>query len=120
MTGWTALALAMTLAGVIAGVPGLYLLAVATFGYGAATRLWTRFGLRDLEYDRRLSADRAVVGDTINLDIAVWNRKALPLPWVAADDLVTAGLVIRERPALELDDEETQRRSLRNTWALGW
>ena len=43
MTGWTALALAMTVAGAIAGVPGLYLLAVATFGYGAATRLWTRY-----------------------------------------------------------------------------
>lgn len=120
MTGWTALALAMALTGVVAGVPGLYLLAAATFGYGGATRLWTRYGLRDLEYDRRLSADRAVVGDTVNLDIAVWNRKALPLPWVAADDLVTDGVVVRERPSLELDEAGTQRRSLRNTWALGW
>jgi len=65
MTGWTALALGMALTGVVAGVPGLYLLAAATFGYGGATRLWTRYGLRDLEYDRRLSADRAVVGDTV-------------------------------------------------------
>lgn len=120
MTGWTALAIAMALAGTIAGVPGLYLLAVATFGYGAATRLWTRFGLQDLEYDRRLGADRAIVGDTVNLDIAIWNRKALPLPWVAVDDLVTDGIVIREQPTLELDEAGTQRRSLRNTWALGW
>ena len=74
MTGWTALALGMGLVGVVAGVPGL-LLAVATFAYGATTRLWTRFGLADLAYDRRLGTDRAVVGDAVDLDVAVWNRR---------------------------------------------
>jgi uncharacterized protein (DUF58 family) len=119
VTGWTALALGIGVAAVVAGVPGLLLLAVATFGYGATTRLWTRYGLHDLAYDRRLGTERAVTGDTIPLDIAVWNRKALPLPWVAADDLVSDGIEVRER-ALELDDVAIARRSLRNTWALGW
>ena len=72
MTGWTALALAMGLVGVVAGVPGLLLLAVATFAYGRTSRLWTRFGLADLAYDRRLGTDRAVVGDAVDLDVAVW------------------------------------------------
>ena len=49
MTGWTALALATALIGVVAGVPGLLLLAVATFAYGATTRLWTRYGLTNVE-----------------------------------------------------------------------
>jgi uncharacterized protein (DUF58 family) len=120
MTGWTALALAMAVAGAVAGVPGLLLLAVATFAYGATTRLWTRYGLSNLFYDRRLGTERAVTGDTVDLDVAVWNRKALPLPWVAADDLVTDGIDVREREALELDDVTAGRRSLRNTWALGW
>lgn len=120
MTGWTALALGMGLVGVVVGVPGLFLLAVATFAYGATTRLWTRYGLADLAYDRRLGTDRAVTGDTVDLDVAVWNRKALPLPWMAADDLVTDGITVRERKALELDDVTVGRRSLRNTWALGW
>jgi uncharacterized protein (DUF58 family) len=122
MTGWTALALGIGVVAVVAGVPGLLLLAVATFGYGATTRLWTRYGLRDLAYDRRLGTDRAVTGDTVPLDIAVWNRKALPLPWVAADDLITEGIEVRERRAreLEIDDAAGARRSLRNTWALGW
>jgi len=119
MTGWTALALGMAVAAAMAGVPGLLLLAVATFGYGATTRLWTRYGLLDLAYDRRLGTGRAVVGDTVDLDVAVWNRKPLPLPWIAADDLVTDGIEVRERP-LDLDDEVVRRRSLRNTWALGW
>jgi len=119
MTGWTALALGMAVAAAVAGVPGLLLLAFATFGYGATTRLWTRYGLLDLAYDRRLSTGRTVVGDTVDLDVAVWNRKALPLPWIAADDLVTDGIEVRERP-LDLDDVAVRRRSLRNTWALGW
>ena len=97
MTGWTALALGMGLVGAVASVPGLLLLAVATFAYGATTRLWTRYGLTDLAYDRRLGTDRAVIGDSVDLDVAVWNRKALPLPWVAADDLVTDGIEVRER-----------------------
>jgi uncharacterized protein (DUF58 family) len=119
MTGWTALALGMAVVAAVAGVPGLLLLAFATFAYGATTRLWTRYGLRDLAYDRRLGTGRAVVGDTVDLDVAVWNRKALPLPWIAADDLVTDGIEVRER-MLDLDDVALQRRSLRNTWALGW
>jgi uncharacterized protein (DUF58 family) len=120
MTGWTALALAMAVVGAVAGVPGLILLGVATFAYGATTRLWTRYGLTNLSYARRLGTTRAVVGDTVDLDVEVWNRKALPLPWVAADDLVTDGIEVREQKALELDDVTVARRSLRNTWALGW
>lgn len=120
MTGWTALALGTALVGVVAGVPGLLFLGLATFAYGATTRLWTRFGLHDLAYDRRLGTGRTVVGDTVDLDVAVWNRKALPLPWLAAEDLVSDGIALRERKALELDDVDAQRRSLRNTWALGW
>jgi uncharacterized protein (DUF58 family) len=120
VTGWTALALAMAVTGAVAGVPGLLLLGGATFAYGATTRLWTRYGLTNVLYERRLGTDRAVAGDTVDLDVAVWNRKALPLPWVAADDLVTDGIEVRERKALELDDVTVARRSLRNTWALGW
>ena len=119
MTGWTALALGMGGAAVLGGVPGLLLLALVTFGYGATTRLWTRYGLQDLAYERRLGTGRAVVGDSVSLDVAVWNRKALPLPWVAADDLVTDGIEVSEK-ALELDEVALRRRSLRNTWALGW
>ena len=120
MTGWTALAVGMAVGGVLFEIPGLFLVAAATFGYGATTRLWTRYGLTDLSYGRRLGTDRAVAGDTVDLAVSVWNRKALPLPWVAADDLVTEGIGVRERKALELDEVTIQRRSLRNTWALAW
>jgi uncharacterized protein (DUF58 family) len=84
------------------------------------TRLWTRFGIRRVEYSRALGATRAVAGDSVDLDVTVWNRKPLPLPWVAADDLVGDGLAIRERPQMDVDLERSGRQILHNGWALAW
>ena len=120
MAQWIAAAVAMALLGAIVNAPGLYLVATITFAYGTLTRLWTRYGMREVQYRRRLSGTRAVVGDTVTLDVRIWNRKPLPLPWVSADDLVTDGLVIRERPDLDLDAEQIGRRHLHNAWSLAW
>src|SRR6266567_4995990 len=117
---WIAAAVAIATVGAIFGAPGLFLVATITFAYGTLTRLWTRYGMRQVEYRRRLGATRAVVGDTVTLDVRIWNRKPLPLPWVSADDLVTDGLVIRERPDLDLDAEQIGRRHLDNAWSLAW
>jgi uncharacterized protein (DUF58 family) len=61
-----------------------------------------------------------VAGDIVPLDVTIWNRKPLPLPWIAADDLVTEGIGVRERPTMERDDERLGRRVLANAWALAW
>lgn len=120
MGRWVGLALAIAVVGAAASAPGLLLIATVTLAYGLLTRLWTRYGLRDVEYRRTLGASRAVVGDTVPLDVRIWNRKPLPLPWVSADDLVTDGIVIRERPQLDRDAEVVGRRHLENAWSLAW
>jgi len=61
-----------------------------------------------------------VAGDSVDLDVTIWNRKPLPLPWVGADDLVTDGLTIRERPKLERAEERLNLSILHNAWALAW
>ena len=120
MSGWLALAAVMVFVGAVAGAPGLLVVAGITVGYATLTRLWSRFGARNVSYERRLGSERAVAGDSVALDITIWNRKPLPLPWIAADDLLTEGLVVRERPDLDHADELLQRRIMRNTWALTW
>ncbi|HET7684877.1 MAG TPA: DUF58 domain-containing protein [Candidatus Limnocylindria bacterium] len=120
MTGWLALAAALVATGAAANAPGLVVVAAIAAGYATLTRLWTRFGARNVSYERRLGASRAVAGDSVALDITVWNRKPLPLPWIAVDDLLTEGLTVRERPDLDHADERQHRRLLRNTWALTW
>jgi uncharacterized protein (DUF58 family) len=120
VSGWLALAVALVVIGGVADAPGLIVVAAITAGYGTLTRLWTRYGVRSVTYERRLGASRAVAGDSMALDITIWNRKPLPLPWIAADDMLTEGLVVRERPDLDHADDRQQRRLLRNTWALTW
>lgn len=120
MGRWVGLAIAIGVVGAVASAPGLLLIASVTLAYGGLTRLWTRYGLREIEYRRTLGASRAVVGDTVPLDVRIWNRKPLPLPWVSADDLVTDGVVIRERPELDRDAEIVGRRHLENAWSLAW
>jgi uncharacterized protein (DUF58 family) len=73
-----------------------------------------------VEYRRDLAATRAVAGDSLAMDVTIWNRKPLPLPWVAAEDLVTDGLSVRERPQLDRDNEIVGRRILVNAWSLAW
>jgi uncharacterized protein (DUF58 family) len=120
MSGWVALAAVMVGVGAVAQAPGLFMVAVATLGYGSLTRVWTRFGMGRVEYERRLGTTRAVAGDVVPLDVTIWNRKPLPLPWIAAGDLVTDGIGVRERPTMDHDDERLGRRVLANAWALAW
>lgn len=120
MGGWLAMGGSMAILAVLAEAPGLLLIAALTVGYGSLTRVWSRYGVRRVEYGRTLGASRAVAGDTVPLDVTIWNRKPLPLPWVAADDLVGAGLTVRERPQMDRDNERNGALVLRNGWALAW
>jgi hypothetical protein len=85
---WIALAFAMLVVAFLADAPGVSLVAVLTIVYGSLTTVWTRYGMRRVEYSRRLGTARAVSGDSVPLDITIWNRKRLPLPWVTAEDRV--------------------------------
>ncbi|HEX2194924.1 MAG TPA: DUF58 domain-containing protein [Candidatus Limnocylindria bacterium] len=120
MRAWLLLALAMAILGAALSAPGLLLVAGVTTIYGSLTRLWSRYGARRVEYCRRLGAGRAVAGDSMPLDVTIWNRKPLPLPWVAAEDLMSDGLTVRERPSLDRDNEVIGRRILHNAWSLAW
>ena len=114
----SALALGLLVLGALGRAPGLLLIGVLALLVGLLTRLWSRFGLRRLRYERRLAHDRAVVGDSVPLDLVVRNEKLLPLPFVRSDDFVTDDLTLRERavtrtdrPGLAMIDE---------AWSIGW
>lgn len=53
---------------------------------GGISRLWNRFCLRRVEYNRRLSQDKVFFGEEIVYEIEVANRKPLPLPWIQIED----------------------------------
>ena len=78
---------------------------------------WARRGLEGIRY--RAPPRRAAgspFGESIPLEIEVWNRRRLPLAWLRADDEASPGVELRER---ELDEgEEPGTIVLRNAWTL--
>ncbi len=112
------LALALVVGGALAGIPGLAIAGVLLGLASLLTELWSRHGLRRLRYERTLARDRAVWGDEIPLDVAVWNDKPLPLAWLAVDDYVTEGAALRGG-ALELS-ERPGLAVLHHVWTVGW
>jgi len=103
--------------GVLGRSPALVFLAALLVAVRTLGSLWSRRGLGGLVYERRIAHDRAVWGEPIALDVAVENRKILPVPWLQADDLVTDELVVRERPVER--SEQPGIGILRTRWSLG-
>ncbi len=113
-----AIALVVIAAGALLGAGGL-LFAGLLMGLVLALRsVWSRYGLRSLEYERHLSADRVPWGERIDLDLVVRNGKPLPLPWLQIEDTVTHGAEIVGRSL----SPSTQQGFdvLRQTWSIGW
>ena len=118
MTGQVWLGIGLAVLGALAGAPPLVLVGVLVVLIALLRGLWTRYGLRGVDYEHRLATERAVFGDEFGLDIVVWNRKLLPLPWLRADDFVPDELVLRERSLVR--SERPGLSLLDNTWSLAW
>jgi len=118
VSGWTLLAVAMIVVGVALGTPGLVLVGALTLVTRWLTTLWSRYGLGGIAFERRLGTDRAVWGDTVPLDVEVWNRKLLPVPLLVVDDHVTDALRVVGRPLGPT--ERPGRATLQNAWSLLW
>ena len=105
-------------AGAVMGAGGLVLAGVLVGLVVVVQSIWSRYGLRELEYERHISADRVAWGERIELDLVVRNAKALPLPWLQIDDLVTHGADIADRHLAESSHNGFDL--LRGTWSVGW
>lgn len=109
-------AVGLLLAGVLAAAPGLLLLGGLTLATAWLSSLWSRRGLDHVTYERRLATNRAVWGDSVELEVVIRNDKLLPLAWLQADDFLTNDLFIRERPLIPSD--RPGYGILRNVWTL--
>ncbi len=102
----------------MAAAPGLVLIGLLAVFAVSVTELWSRYGLRDLHYARRIGRNRAVWGDELPLDIEVWNDKPLPLAWLSVDDFATEGTVVRDETLLP--SHRPGFTILRSRWTVGW
>ncbi|MGZ3588842.1 MAG: DUF58 domain-containing protein [Candidatus Limnocylindrales bacterium] len=118
MAGRMLLALGLVLLGGGLDEPGLVLVGAVTLFAVAVMDLWSRYGLRALDFSRDLGSARAVWGDIVEIRLRVWNHKPLPLPRLISDDYIDDGLAIVERPLLR--SEVAGQGLLRNGWSLLW
>jgi uncharacterized protein (DUF58 family) len=80
--------------------------------------LWSRYGLRSLGYERRLSAPRVPWGERLELDLVVRNAKVLPLPRLRIDDVVSRDAHLE---GVELvPSADSGFAELRQAWSIGW
>jgi len=110
--------LVLIVAGALVRAPGLVAVGVIVLLIWIVRTLWTRYGLRGVTYERKLAATRALVGETISLELTVRNRKILPLPWLEVEDFIAEEAIVANRP-LEPSDQPGFA-ILRTTWTLGW
>ena len=113
-------ALGLLLAAVagLLGAPGLVVVGVLLAAVGLLRGLWSRRGLRGVTYERQLSADRAMWGESIDLRVTVRNPKLLPVPWLQVSDHITEDAVVEDRELLPAGRPGWA--VLQTTWTLGW
>ncbi|HEY3522836.1 MAG TPA: DUF58 domain-containing protein [Candidatus Limnocylindrales bacterium] len=115
ISGQGAAGIVLIAVGSLATSPLVVVLGVAAVLFDVVRAGWAGRALDRVTYRRRLAPSRLVAGDEVPFAIEVWNAQRLPLPWVRADDRMSAAAELRER---ELTLVEDFGLALRNAWTL--
>ena len=113
---WFAMALLLTLTGLIFRVNALLTIAVLLVTIVAVSWVWNRLAFFGLLYGRTFSLRRAFVGETVGLKIEAANHKFLPLSWIRIADVFPTDLPLVEGAIIERRD--TNQGELDTFWAL--
>ncbi|MCC7105289.1 MAG: DUF58 domain-containing protein [Chloroflexi bacterium] len=97
------LMLAIAGVGAWADRPALVFLALVALCVALVAFLWSRYALRGLECHVKAPEQRAFPGETIRVEVAVENRKLLPLTWLRVRGALPRGLApVADGPAWRL------------------
>ncbi|MFA9457035.1 DUF58 domain-containing protein [Halalkalibacter sp. AB-rgal2] len=66
--------------------------------------IYVKWGLRNIEYNRRFSQTTAYVGDEIEMIDEIANKKLIPVPWVRLESKINAHLVFGQVEGAERGD----------------
>jgi len=116
---WLILAAVAIVAGLIARQNGLPLLGVFMLVVSGMARLWSRYVLRRVSYQRTLEPRRAFIGETVELTLTVDNRKLLPVAWLRVEDEWPGDLRLVVEDDLH-GTSQPERRVLHNVFSLRW
>src|SRR4030042_1955889 len=83
---------------------------------GGVSRLWNKYCLHRIEYNRRLSHSQVFFGEEVVLEIEIANRKPLPLPWLKIEDELPERLTLLKGKASPSHED---RVTLTNIFPIG-
>lgn len=81
-SAWVPGSLLVVLIGVASDVMVVAIIGATIFVSGWLAQLWSRLALERLDLVHRLSQTHAFIGESVDYEIRVVNRKLLPLPWL--------------------------------------
>lgn len=79
---WLGTAVLLLLVGIGIREPAVAAVGALVLLTGSVSQLWSRLSLERVTYHRTLAERRAFVGEEIEVQFGISNRKALPLPWI--------------------------------------
>ena len=115
---WILITVILLITAIVLKQSPLFIVAALFFLTSGVARLWSRYSLTRLEYQRRLSSNRAFCGDRITLEISLTNRKFLPLPWVLAQEETPEGVTLLKGKVSP--SHKNKRQLLSSFLSLGW
>lgn len=117
-TYWPIIAGVLFFIGLILHQVPLLLVSLLLLLVRGITKLWERYSLTRIEFQRRLSARRAFFGDEVVLELDIANRKPLPLPWLEIDEELPEDVPLLNGKTSP--SHKTARVHLTNLFSLGW
>jgi uncharacterized protein (DUF58 family) len=96
--------------------PLLFAAGLLVFVLAFIPELWYRYSLRQLTVSRQPSSTRLTPGETIEVTLAIENRKPLPLPWCEIVDEIAEALLVKKLKAVPAATPE--RSLLAHTFSL--
>ena len=114
---WIVLSVVLLAAGALVNNQYLTTSATLLLLTAAVSWVWARFSLHGLTYSRRLSEQRAFLGETVAVALEVTNSKILPLSWLTIRDVFPSDLPVS---GAELEVNRTTNQADFSTfWMVG-
>jgi uncharacterized protein (DUF58 family) len=114
---WIVIAVVVLIISLILNQVALVLISLLFILTAGISRLWNRYCLTRVEYQRHLSRNQVFFGDEIVYEIEVANRKLLPLPWIKIEDELPENVTLLKGKAVPTLEE---RAILTNMFPLNW
>ncbi|HEV2580489.1 MAG TPA: DUF58 domain-containing protein [Ktedonobacteraceae bacterium] len=96
---WYYTTLAIILFSLVIRQPLLLLLGILALLVLASIDIWANYCMRNLRYQRELSARRVLFGEAFTFSITLENAKLLPLPWLEIEESISRSLVFADHNA---------------------